>query len=57
MCVLVVKKDKNGKPLRAKSRIIILGNFEDRLYQKSQCYTPVLKYNYLPLLNDKAFGN
>ena len=35
MCVLVVKKDKDGKPPRAKYRIVVLGNFEDRLYQKS----------------------
>ena len=31
MCVLVVKNDKYGKPLRARSRIVVLGNFEDRL--------------------------
>ena len=29
MCVLVVKLDKDGKPPRAKSRIVVLGNFED----------------------------
>ena len=36
VCVLVLKNDKDGKPLRAKSRIVVLGNFEDHLYQKSQ---------------------
>ena len=44
MCVLVVKNEKNGKPIHAKSCILVLENFEDRLYQNSQCYTPVLKY-------------
>ena len=54
MCVLVVKNDKDGKPLRTKSRIFVLGRFEDRLYQKSQCYDPVLKYSSLRLLTAKA---
>ena len=56
-CVLVVKNDKYGKPLRAKSRIVVLGNFEDRLYQKSQRYAPVLKYSSLRLLTAKAVGD
>ena len=41
MCVLFVKNDKDGKPLCTKSRIAVLGNFEDRIYQKPQRYTPV----------------
>ena len=53
MCVLVVKK-KYGNPLRAKSRIVVLGNFEDRLYQKSQRYALVLKYSSLRLTTSKA---
>ena len=44
MCVLVVKPDKDGKPHRAKSRIVVLGNHEDRYYSKSDRYAPVLKY-------------
>ena len=43
MFVLVVNNDKDGKPLRAKSCILFLGNFENRLYQKSQHYAPVLR--------------
>eukprot|EP00804_Cyclotella_cryptica_P016077 CCRYP_004202-RA/>CCRYP_004202-RA protein AED:0.18 eAED:-0.12 QI:0/0/0/1/0.5/0.33/3/0/1917 len=54
MCVLVVKTDKDGKPNRAKSRIVVLGNFEDRIYDKSQKYAPVLKYTSLRLLTSKA---
>ena len=57
ICVLVVKNDKDGKPIRANSRIIVLGNFEDRLYQKSQRYAPVLKYSFLSLLTAKAVGD
>eukprot|EP00804_Cyclotella_cryptica_P026709 CCRYP_007942-RA/>CCRYP_007942-RA protein AED:0.35 eAED:0.34 QI:0/0/0/0.66/0.5/0.33/3/0/1904 len=57
MCVLVVKTDKNGKPNRAKSRIVVLGNFEDRIYDKSQKYSPVLKYTSLRLLTSKAVSD
>ena len=54
MCVLVVKNDKGGKQLRAKSRIVVVGNFEDRLYQKSQRYALVFKYSSLRLLTAKS---
>ena len=54
ICVLVVKNDKDGKPLRAKSRVVVSGNFEDRLNQKSQRYAPVLKYSSLRLLTAKS---
>eukprot|EP00804_Cyclotella_cryptica_P030273 CCRYP_019237-RA/>CCRYP_019237-RA protein AED:0.06 eAED:0.03 QI:0/0/0/1/0/0/3/0/1322 len=57
MCVLVVKTDKDGKPDRAKSRIVVLGNFEDRIYEKSQKYAPVLKYTSLRLLTSKAVSD
>lgn len=54
MCVLVIKPDNDGKPHRAKSRIVVLGNHEDRYWSKSQRYTPVLKYSSLHLLCSKA---
>jgi hypothetical protein len=54
MCVLVIKPDKDGKPHRAKSRIVVLGNHEDRYFSKSQRYAPVLKYSSLRLLCSKA---
>ena len=57
MCVLVVKHDKDGKPSRAMSRIVILGNFEDKLYEKSQRYAPVPKYSSLSLLSAKCVGD
>ena len=57
MFVLVVKNDKYGKLLRAKSLIVVLGHFKDRLYQKSQCYASVLKYSSLHLLTAKSLGD
>ena len=48
---------KDSKPLRAKSRIVILGKFEDIIYQKSQRYNPVLKYISLRLITSKAVGD
>ena len=56
MCKLVVKIYKDGKPLRAKSHIAVLGNPKNRLYHKSQRYAHVLKYNYLRLLTAKSIG-
>ena len=47
---LSCEKNKYGKPLRAKSRIVVLGQFEERIYQKPQRYAPVLKYSSLRLL-------
>ena len=52
-----MKNDEDVKPLRAKSRIVVVGNFEDRLYQKSQRYAPVLKYSSLRLLIAKSLGD
>jgi len=57
MCVLVVKTDRDGKPNRAKSRIVVLGNHEDWVYSKSKHYAPVLKYDSLRLLTAKAVSN
>ena len=57
MCVLVVKPDRDGKPSRAKSRIVVLGNFEDRLYAKARRYAPVLKYDSLRLLTSNAVSH
>ena len=57
MCVLLVKQDKDRIPNRAKSTIVVLGNFEDRLYEESQWYGPVLKYSSLRLLTAKYVDN
>ena len=42
MCVQTIKKDERGIPVRAKSRIVALGNHEDRIWEKSEVYAPVL---------------
>ena len=52
-----MKNNKDGKPLRAKSRIVVVRNFEDRLYQKPQRHATVLKYSSLHLLTAKAVGD
>ncbi|KAL7538082.1 hypothetical protein ACHAWF_005990, partial [Thalassiosira exigua] len=57
MCVLVVKPDKDSRPHRAKSRIVVLGSYEDRVYDKSKRYAPVLKYSSLCLLTSMATGD
>jgi len=57
MCALVVKSDKDEKSNRAKSRIVVLGNFEDRLYEKSQRYAPVLTYSLFRLLTLICVGD
>ena len=49
MCVLVIKLDENGQPDRAKSRIVVLGNQEDRLWEKHDRAAPVLKYSSLQI--------
>jgi hypothetical protein len=50
MCVLTIKKDENLLPLHAKSRIVVLGNHEDRVWSKSDWFSPVLHGNSLCLL-------
>ena len=34
MCVMTIKRDKNVAPDRTKSRIVVLGNLEGRLWEK-----------------------
>ncbi len=42
MCVLTIKPDEMLNPHHTKSRIVILGNFEDCQWAKSDKYAPVL---------------
>jgi hypothetical protein len=42
MCILTIKKDENLLPLRAKSRIVVLGNHKDSVWSKRDCFAPVL---------------
>ena len=48
--VLTVKTDENNKPVRAKSRIVVLGNMEEREWTQPECYAPVLRQDSLCLL-------
>lgn len=41
MCTFTVKKT-NGVPVRAKSCIVVLGNFDPRPWSKSDCSSPVV---------------
>jgi hypothetical protein len=43
MNVQTIKKDKVAPPDRVKSRIVALGNFEDRVWEKSEKYAPILR--------------
>ena len=43
MCVLTIKPDELLRPHRAKARIVVLGNHEDRIWTKSEKYAPVLR--------------
>jgi hypothetical protein len=42
MAIEVIKKDGEGRPVRAKYRIVALGNLDPHLWSKSDCFTPVL---------------
>jgi hypothetical protein len=37
---LMVKTDKNNCPVRAKSRIVVLGNLKDGEWTHPECYAP-----------------
>jgi hypothetical protein len=50
MCVLTIKKDEQLLPLRAKSRIVVLGNRETRDWSKSDRFAPVLRFDSLRFL-------
>jgi hypothetical protein len=50
MCVLSIKKDEMLNPLRAKSRIVVLGNHEDCVWTKSEKYAPVLRPDTMRLM-------
>ena len=54
MCVLTIKKDNNLLPLRAKSRIVVLGNLKERLWSKTDRFAPVLRQDSLHFLTSLA---
>jgi hypothetical protein len=42
MCILTIKPDEMLNPFRAKSQIVVLGNYKDCVWSKLDKYTPVL---------------
>ena len=54
MCVMTIKRNENMAPVRAKSRIVVLGNLKGCLWEKSEKYAPVLQYSSLRFLASMA---
>ena len=54
MCVLTIKKDEQLLPLQAKSRIVALGNLEERFWSKGDRFAPVLRQDSLRFLTSLA---
>ena len=57
MCVMTIKRYENMAPDRAKSRIVVLGNLENRLWEKGEKYALFLQYSSLRLLTSMATNN
>jgi hypothetical protein len=53
MCTFVIKHN-NGVPIRAKSRIVVLGNLEQRSWTKAACFSPVISIPMIRLLTAMA---
>jgi hypothetical protein len=43
MNVQTVKKDEDGLLVRAKSRIVVLGNLEETIWSKSDVHAPIIR--------------
>ena len=54
MLVMTIKRNENMARVRAKSRIVVLGNLAGRLWEKSEKYALVLQYSSLRLLTSMA---
>ena len=50
MAISKVKTDENGKPNRAKYRIVVLGNLDPHNWSNSECFAPVISPLNLRLL-------
>ncbi len=57
MCVFTIKKDSRGHPVRAKSRIVLLGNKDPTEWTKADCYAPVVSLPVVRLLTALAVKN
>ena len=50
MAITTIKKDENGTPIRAKYRIVVLGNLDPHEWSKTDCFAPVLSHLELRFL-------
>lgn len=50
MAISTIKYDENGKPVRAKYRIVALGNLDPNQWAKHDCFAPVLSHLELRFL-------
>ena len=50
MCIHCVKPDAAGNPDRAKSRTVVLGNEEDRYWEKTDLFAPVISKHSVRML-------
>jgi len=57
MGVFTVKNDSDGKPVRAKSRVVVLGNKDPVEWTKAECYAPVVSQPIVRLLTSLAVRN
>ena len=42
MAIATLKRDADGKPVRCKYRIVVLGNMDPHFWEKQDCFAPVL---------------
>lgn len=42
--IVVIKKDRQGNPVRVKYRIVALGNLDPHDWSKDQCFAPILSH-------------
>ena len=54
MAISTIKHDENGHPIRAKYRIVALGNLDHHQWHKSDVFAPVLGQMELRLLVAEA---
>ncbi len=54
MCVLTIKPDKKINPPQAKLHLVVLGNYEDRIWLKLEKYAPILRPDTMQLIVSMA---
>jgi deoxyuridine 5'-triphosphate nucleotidohydrolase len=57
MAISIIKHDEHGKPVRAKYRIVALGNLDPHNWSKNDCFAPVLSQMELRFLTALAAKN